>query len=138
MTGRVLAVLFFALLLACNDKPKVPDDVIPPQQMGEIIADITLAEAWVENYVPEKANKPRDSAIGREVDKVLALHQVKQDRFRRSYEYYKTNPPLFKEMLDSIFHTKQLFQQRILNAKKPAAAGTGATPPPGVKKIPVQ
>jgi len=136
---RMLALLFLmaATLGSCNEKQKIPPDVLPPKQMGEVMADVTLAEAWVENYFDKKANGPRDSAIAREVDKVLAIHKVDQAKFRRSFQFYKANPPLFRDLLDSVFHQNQMYQQRIFSSKKPLVP-TGGTPPPPGRAVPVK
>jgi hypothetical protein len=137
MRRGALFLLLTIFFLACSDRPEVPPDVLPPQQMGEIMADITLAEAWVENYFPQKANKPRDSAIAVEVDKVLVLHKVDQARFRKSYQFYKSNPVLFKELLDSVFHQNQMYQQRIFGNRRPDVPRAG-TPPPAGQSVPVK
>lgn len=137
MRGRVLFVLMTGLVLSCSDQTEIPADVLPPQRMGAVMGDIAIAEAWVENYFPNKANGPRDSAIAREVDKVLAIHKVDQPTFRRSYQFYKDHPVEFKDLLDSVFHQNQNYQQRIFSA------GRGAAPPvtdspPRAKPVPVQ
>lgn len=138
MRRAFLLVLMVGMAISCSESQEIPKDVLPPQKMGEIMADITIAEAWVENYFPNKANGPRDSAIGREVDKVLAIHHVDQASFRRSYQFYKDHPVQLKDMLDTVFRQNQNFQQRIFSAGRGAAPPVKDSQPPRTKPVPVQ
>lgn len=135
MKGLLRVMLVLVLLVSCENRKELPPDVLPPKEMGDVMADIALAEAWVENYFPNKANGPRDSAIASEVDKVLAIHKVDQARFRKSYQYYKDNPIQFKDLLDTVFHQNQMYQQRIFSAARGAAVKDS---PPRTKPVPVQ
>ncbi len=138
MRKVVLLVLMAGMSFSCSESERIPADILPPQKMGDVLADISLAEAWVENYFPSKANGPRDSAISREVDKVLAIHSVGQADFRRSYQYYKDHPIQFRDMLDSAFHKNQNFQQRTFNAGRGAAPAARDTARPRTRPFPAQ
>ena len=129
--------LICGMALSCSQGDELPKGVLGAKKMGEVMTDIALAESYIENYSTKKANGPRDSAISREVDKVLAMHGVSQETFRNSYKFYKSRPDIFRVILDSVVIENQRYQEKLHRMAKPGPPA-GTPPPPTTKPAPIQ
>ncbi|HRP54719.1 DUF4296 domain-containing protein [Agriterribacter sp.] len=94
----VLAVL---LLTGCS-RNKVPDDVIQPHEMGNILFEITMAEEFVNAYVAKDSSKSREAEIQKEYQKIFLLHEITEAQFKESYDFYRSHTGIFKTMMDSL------------------------------------
>jgi hypothetical protein len=137
MKRQIIFCLLVFFGLSCSDADQLPKGVLGAKKMGDVMTDIALAESYIENYYEKKANGPRDSAIGREVDKVLAMHEVSQETFRQSYQFYKSRPDIFRVILDTVFAENQRYQDKLHRKIKPAPP-TGTQAPLIGKPVPVQ
>lgn len=79
--------LCFCLLIAvgCRDGDKVPAGIIPEDKMTNILLEVYVTEAQLNNYKPRL---PRDSSN-------LTFKVLKQDLL----EQYNTNDSIFKESM---------------------------------------
>lgn len=101
------------VLSACSRSRKVPSDVIGKDRMGRILYDIGLAEGAVETEYYRDSSRNKDSLLRTQLDKVMAIHGTSQKEFRRSYDFYKRNPLILKEVVDSLQSRAQRNQQRM-------------------------
>lgn len=106
-----MAALF--VLSACSRSRKVPSDVIGKDRMGRILYDIGLAEGAVETEYYRDSSRNKDSLLRTQLDKVMAIHGTSREEFRRSYDFYKRNPLILKEVVDSLHSRAQRNQQRM-------------------------
>ena len=96
-------VLILTFLNACvkNDVSKhVPSHIIKKEQMAEILADMQLADAGVTN---EGLNQ--DSAMilrARFYYAILDKHDVTNEKFKESMDFYMTKPVLLQEVYDKV------------------------------------
>jgi hypothetical protein len=112
----VLGLRCFVALIAfaaCSRSRTVPSDIIEKDRMGRILFDIGLAEGSVETEFYRDSSRNKDSLLRVQLDKVMAIHGVRQDAFRRSYDFYKKNPLILKEVIDSLQSYAQRNQQRM-------------------------
>jgi hypothetical protein len=102
---RNLASAFLLLLVvACSNKPK---DLIPQKQMGVLLAEMQIAEAYAANaFFKDTTAKKLTNSTGKNLDtlklyisKALAKNNIDEKRYKSSLEYYKTQPI----ELDSIY-----------------------------------
>lgn len=98
---------------ACSRSREVPSDIIQKDRMGRILYDIGLAEGSVETEYYRDSSRNRDSLLRAQLDKVMAVHGTSRDLFRRSYDFYKRNPVIFKEVVDTLQARAQRNQQRM-------------------------
>lgn len=95
--------LLSVLIHACSDNDKLPEGVLPKQQMREVMWDIIRAGEFLNGFVINK-----DSSVNKIAEsekwyaKVYQLHKISKEEFDKSYAYYKDHPALMKEMLDSL------------------------------------
>lgn len=120
---RTLMIAMTMLLLASCGGAKRPEGVISPAKMELVLMDVLLAESFTESYLTVDTTKRLPELYGRELDKVLALHQVSQKDFLASIDYYKTQPEEFKEIMDTVnaraLRTKdQVFKQSMEKKSK--------------------
>jgi hypothetical protein len=115
--GIALVCLTF-IIIACSNDKRIPEDVLPEEKMGTVLFEIGMGEAMLEYYVFRDSTVNRDSALRSELDKVLQVHQLTQEDFRRSYEYYMARPALMKVMMDTVYARSQRSQEK-LYGKRP-------------------
>lgn len=102
---KQLSLIVFAvvMLTACNRKNKVPSGVLPPDKMEEVMWDMMRADILVTNYMmPKDPLLVRDSAVKKLYDSVYAIHHITEEKFNKSFLYYKRHPEMLKAVLDSI------------------------------------
>lgn len=80
----------------------VPQNIIDQEKMQDVLTDVLLAEGFTENFLLLDTSKKRDAWLAGEYSKVMAIHQITQDQFRASMDYYKTKPDVFKTIIDSV------------------------------------
>lgn len=103
MKQLILFVFVVGMLIACNRKSKVPSGILPPDKMEEVMWDMMRADILVTNYmIPKDPLLVRDSAVKRLYDSVFTIHQITEEKFNKSFLYYKGHPKLLKAVLDSI------------------------------------
>lgn len=109
---RLLIFLFLILVTvaACTRKDRPPADVLSPDEMGQVLIDLSQAEAFVENFHSRDSSNVKDSLITVEMDKILSLHKTDDAKFTKSYKYYKSHPALFKILIDSAYSRVQRFR----------------------------
>ena len=91
------------MMLACRSDKSIPGDLIPPDKMQELVADLMRADQFVTGFL-----LPQDSVLKKDVEKirwynrVLAIHGVSEQQFKESFRYYQSRPDLMATMMDSI------------------------------------
>ena len=81
--------------------------------MGRILYDIGLSEGAVETEYYRDSSRNKDSLLRTQLDKVMAIHGTSREEFKRSYDFYKRNPLILKEVVDSLQSRAQRNQQRM-------------------------
>lgn len=101
--SRLFFLLFtIGLLAACNANDK-PQDLIPEPKMERVIWDMVQADEFIQNYVMKDSNKVNVNAERYKLyEKVLSVHSITKDQFRKSYEYYASHPGDTKMLFDSL------------------------------------
>jgi hypothetical protein len=90
------------LLSSCGGNNKVPEAVLKPDKMQAVLWDVIKADAFVTGFIKKDTLKNADKENEKLQEQVFAIHHTTKDVFYKSYDYYKTNTTLFKEILDSI------------------------------------
>jgi hypothetical protein len=123
------------LLLAvasCSRSRKVPSDILPRERMGNILYDIGVAEGAMETTYYRDSSKNKDSLLRTHLDRVMRIHGTNRAEFVRSYAFYKKNPLIFKEVVDSLQARGQRNQQKMFQGRsrrmKPELRLEGKTP----------
>ena len=98
-------VLFFILAIffsACVAKDKVPEGIIPQNEMRKLMWDMMRADAFVSDFVMKDTarNQKTESAILYE--KIFSIHSTTEEVFKKSLTFYQSRPDLLKVITDSL------------------------------------
>src|SRR5689334_4493147 len=108
MKQLAVFLCFILFIVACSSKNKVPKDVLPRQQMEDVLWDLLRGGEFLEIYKLPKDSLSDKRAIAQEwYDKIFQLHKTDRSAFQKSYAWYRQHPALLKDLLDSIAN-KQL------------------------------
>lgn len=118
MSRWITLVCLIPVAFACSRDKRMPADILSEEKMGTVLFEIGMAEAKLENYVFRDTTVNRDSAIRSELEIVLQVHQLSQESFRNSYEYYKARPSVMKVIMDTLYNRSQRSQEK-LYGKRP-------------------
>lgn len=95
---------FFCLfvLVSCGTSidEKLPKDIIQPNQMEGILYDINFAEIRLQRR--EMSQPTQDAQRKDDLTFILKKHQVSDTLFRKSYDFYSTNPVWLKKVLEGM------------------------------------
>lgn len=112
-TKYVFGVILAFLLVSCS---KVPDYVIPPDDMASLLADIHIGESVVEL---NRADYRTDSAKLVMLQSVLARHEVTKQDLDTSFDWYGHNISYYMEVYDK---TIELLERRVAETGNRIAA----------------
>ena len=116
MRQLVIFLCIILFIVACSSKNKVPKDVLPKQQMEDVMWDLLRGGEMLEVYKLPKDSSNNKAAIAQQYyDEIFLLHKTDRAAFQKSYTWYQQHPALMRDILDSIS-----------NKKDPSTA-----PPPG-------
>tara|TARA_B100000780_G_C20984055_1_gene393357 strand:- start:22 stop:456 length:435 start_codon:yes stop_codon:yes gene_type:complete len=121
---RFIQVMFaFAMVLnltSCIDKSsKVPENVMSKEEMVEVISESQLIEAIRQRgtILPKDLN-PQDEAK-RQYALLFEKHNITEDQFKESYQWYLEHPQLLAEIYDLVLEQLTKEQANIQSEMKP-------------------
>jgi Domain of unknown function (DUF4296) len=113
---RLFSIIILFFLFSCQSS--VPKNIIAPKKMQAVLWDMMQADEIAEYPL----NDSSFLNLSKHVDyyqKVLAIHKISREDFKRSLTYYENHPGTFKNILDSL----QSYGERLQHAdsaKQPA------------------
>ncbi|MFM6926246.1 MAG: DUF4296 domain-containing protein [Ferruginibacter sp.] len=116
-----MIILLTGLVLtgSCNSKEKIPADILKPEKMQAVLWDVMKADAFTTDYIKKDSSKNAAAENLKLQQQVFAIHKISKEDFYRSYDYYKTNPVVFKKIVDSII--AQAERNKYINPKVSSA-----------------
>ena len=115
---RLIILILLIFAFSCGRKDKVPEGVLEPAKMEKVMTDLLMSESFAESYLLIDTSKKRDEWFTGELNKVLAVQDVTQDQVRKSLDFYKTRPDLFKVIIDSINARAQRNRDKVYDMEK--------------------
>ncbi len=120
MRKTLFFILFSSVLVSCEDKNKVPDEIIQPKEMQNILWDVIRAQV-LSNEIALK-----DSTINVITEtkvltqKALEIHHIASPLFDKSYLWYTNHPDLMRDLFDSLnVQTQRDGKLEIENKRRP-------------------
>ena len=107
------AMILFA---GCSGKDKLPDGILKPKQMQEVLWDMVRADALTPELVKKDSSLKATSENIDLYNKVFSVHHISRTIFQASFSYYEKNADLMNSLLDSM---NALQQRRIQNRYLP-------------------
>ena len=97
-------LLFIIILLSLGSCKHLTDDkpadLIPQQQMIDILVDIHVADALVEQkYGAQNPNLPLTNALYTRIDQ---NYHITAAQYKTSYHYYEAHPQLMDKMYEQV------------------------------------
>jgi len=111
MRLSIVVIGFMLFFFSCRNDNNIPPSMIQPNPMADILVDIAIAEGFAETYIFKDSLSKKDSVLNKEISKVLQMHNIKQQQFSKSYQFYAIRPNLYKIVMDSA-------NARIIRAKE--------------------
>lgn len=99
---RYIWPLFCFLAFACRQNDEIPSSVIPPEEMGKILFEANMAEEFVNSYVMKDRSKNKETEMKREYKKIFFMHDVTEQQFKKSYDFYRSHPEIYRALMDSL------------------------------------
>lgn len=99
-----ICILFGCLvaLTSCGNNNKTPSGILKPDKMQAVLWDVIKADAFTAEFIKKDSSKNAVEENLKLQQVIFAIHHTSKDVFYKSYDYYKTNTPVLKVMLDSI------------------------------------
>ena len=110
---KELLILFFCMiaLFSCSSKDSVPNAIIQPQEMGDVLWDVMRVQFLSEEIVASDSSINKEEELKKLTEKVFKIHKTTSVKFDKSYDWYIKHP----ELLNRIFDSMQVQKQRIEN-----------------------
>ncbi len=102
MLKHLILLCLIAITFSCVDKEVSevpPADVLDKNQMAEVMADLSLAEAVISIKTIQNPAFNTDSLVKFNVFK---QHSISQKQFESSMAFYSAHPKEFKEVYDLV------------------------------------
>lgn len=118
---RMLLFVSISFIAACSSSAS--KDVLSVDKMQVVMTDMLLAEGFTENFLVNDSSKTRDEWFSQEYSKVMAIHNISQDQFHKSLNFYKKRPDLLKVIIDTVYQRGQRMRDasyQTANSKKTA------------------
>jgi hypothetical protein len=109
-------LLFIIILLSLSGcggiKDNKPADLIPEEKMIEILTDIHIADAVVEQkYTTQKPDLPLTNAL---YTRIYKNYGITAARYKSSYKYYEAHPALMDKIYTQVI-TELSKKEALLN-----------------------
>ena len=118
--------LFIILIItdfACIRDNKVPRDIIPQNQMRNIMWDLMRADAYVTDFVMKDSTCDKKAESTKLYEKIFDIHATTRETFKKSLTFYQNRPDLFKVISDSL-RVDEKNSQQYPEEKKPKIIDT--------------
>ena len=108
--------------LSCDNSKNRPENIIPEDEMVNIIIDIQILEATYNSRLIHEDD--RNERMERYYQEIFEKHQTSSELFNESYTYYEENPEIlqsiYEEVLEKLeaIQTEEETKQVKINTKK--------------------
>lgn len=102
MIRLILFLSGLVFLYSCGNKSKIPTGILKQDKMQAVLWDVIRADAFTEEFIKRDSSKNAVTENLKLQQQIFTIHKVTREDFYKSYEYYKKNTAVFKNILDSI------------------------------------
>jgi hypothetical protein len=126
---RIFCILSLAVLASCGQQgDKTPKNLLPEQKLVQILADVHVAEARIENNVVYP-----DTALmlyGLEQQRILEAHGVEEQLFRDTYRYYLNDLQKMDRLYEIILDTLSVREAKLRAGREAPSRPSDFSAPP--------
>lgn len=98
---KVLLIIVLFSFLSCSKKDSANKDIIPKENLAEIIADVQKAQAMV-NLKQDSNMTVRNLRLKDYNEDILKKYNVSEEKYNKSIDYYGSNQKEFSILLDMV------------------------------------
>ena len=102
MIRMIILLAGLALVGSCTNKDKIPDGILKPDKMQAVLWDVIKADAFTAEFIKKDSAKNAADENLKLQQQIFAIHKISKADFYNSYDYYKSNPVVFKKIVDSL------------------------------------
>ncbi len=102
MITRCLGLFIIIVLASCGKKDKIPPGILEPDKMQAVLWDVIRADAFTTDFIKKDSAKNEEEENVALQQKIFSIHHVSKQDFYKSYDYYKSNTVLMKDMIDTM------------------------------------
>lgn len=99
---KILTVLLFFFFTSCVQDRKIPEGIIPQNNMRKIMWDMMRADAYVSEFIMKDSTKNALQESSVLYAEIFKLHSVTLSDFKKSIAFYESRPDLLKTVTDSL------------------------------------
>ena len=105
----IISLAIVYVLAGCKQEKSVPPDVLSREKMEQVMWDMMQADQFVAGFLMHS-----DSGLNRIAEstklyqQVFAIHDISKQDFSKSLDYYRSQPLLLKDIMDSLARTKTI------------------------------
>lgn len=99
-----LVILFFLLtFISCTNKDEIPDGIMPPEKMENVMWDMLQADRYAALYLVRDTGmiSVQDETF-KLYNQVFQIHSISKDQFLKSFRFYLGRPDLSRKVFDSL------------------------------------
>lgn len=99
---KTISIVFlFFVFTGCSSGP-VPNNVLQPEKMQQVVYDLFRADEFVSNFVSKDSTADLKKKRSILYEQVFKLHNTTRKDFYASYRYYQQHPDVQKALFDSL------------------------------------
>src|SRR5690349_18095724 len=97
---KILSPFFIFVIFGCSSKH--PRDILPASKMQAVMWDLVRADELADYKAIKDTslNKWTNHAVY--YQQILQIHQISQDQFKKSMQYYESHPTELQAIIDSL------------------------------------
>lgn len=116
MGYKCVCIVFLGLIFSCQQAEQKPKDVLTPEQMIGILAEVYITEQKIVNLAlsPDSALLVFDQMQG----KVFEVTGIPDTVFKKSIDYYMERPKELEQIYTGLVDSLQLREQRVPAASR--------------------
>jgi len=101
--NKLILALSICFLIACENRDKIPNGILPKKEMQKILWDMIQADQFSKQFVlKDSAKRNVKQETTQLYDEVFQIHHISKDAFTKSYQFYISRPDLLKIIFDSL------------------------------------
>jgi hypothetical protein len=103
----VAGLLLLAFFSSCfNNRRK---SILPENKMKEVMWDMIRADQYVSGYLAKDSSKNKKAESVKLYEEIFHIHGITKEQFKKSLDYYSSQPDRLKPLLDSLGRRQNAF-----------------------------
>ena len=102
LAGILLSIISF---FSCSEQEQ-KKDILPEKEMREVMWDMMRADQYVAAFLSKDSTHSKKDESTRLYDEIFQIHKITREQFKTSFNYYSSQPDLFRPIIDSLAKRK--------------------------------